>query len=170
MAFITLTKGYRTEVDDSDFDNLSVYKWCALEQKRKDGTSRIYAVRAERGLGYFRQILLHREIMGFPIGLVVDHIDLDTLNNKKSNLRLVSIGENTRNCRKINERDGRKTSSRYRGVNRASYCKNPWRAQINVEGKRTSLGYFISEDDAARAYNNAAILVYGTCARLNVIE
>lgn len=58
-------------------------------------------------------------------------------------------------------------SSRYRGVSRSH--RIAWRAAIGSGASRIVLGTFHTEEDAAQAYNEAAILRWGTKARLNVI-
>lgn len=106
---------------------------------------------------------MQRLIMNAPEGLVVDHIDGDTLNNVRSNLRLCTQRQN-----QFNRRGKRNSSSRFRGVN---LHRRHWRAEIFcLDGSRKYLGSFDNEVDAARAWNAAAIVEHGEFARLNVIE
>lgn len=112
--------------------------------------------------GYVRDsnsVSLHRELTNAPRGLVVDHINGDTLDNRRANLRVCEQRQNLWNGRP--HRDG---SSRYRGVSRMRRS-GTWRAQI--QGKH--LGFFRSEEDAARAYNVAAVQRFGEFARPNVV-
>lgn len=104
---------------------------------------------------------MHHEILAVADGLEVDHIDGDGLNNRRSNLREaddVQQGANKRN---------RKHSSRFKGVS-WDQRKKRWRASIRVAYKLKNLGRFAREEDAARAYDEAAITAFGRFARLNL--
>lgn len=89
-------------------------------------------------------MLLHRLIMDSPKELVVDHINHDTLDNRKSNLRLVTHAENGQN------RAGAASHSEtmIRGV---SWCKaaNKWRAQVRLHGKIHYLGVYSDLHEAS---------------------
>lgn len=80
-----------------------------------------------------------------PKGLVVDHINRDRTDNRKSNLRYVTTKENVRNS-------GPKTG-KYKGVSWSSHTKK-WRATCKLDGKQKHLGYYKTEEEAALAYNN----------------
>lgn len=138
-------------VDDDDFDAASAYTW---------NYSRGYVVtKIER-----KNFYLHHLIVGNPpAGFVVDHIDGNPLNNQRVNLRWATHTQNMQN------RASRKnTSSRFKGVAWKSKQKS-WYSYIQFDGIRLHLGRFVSEIDAARAYNVAAIQYHGEFARLNVI-
>lgn len=107
-------------------------------------------------------IILHRLILSFPDGLDIDHINGDTLDNRKSNLRICTHGENMRN-RKVNN------GCKYKGVFFVNRSKN-FRAEIVVNGKRTHIGQFLDPREAALAYNEKALEIHGEFARLNVIS
>lgn len=107
-------------------------------------------------------VLLHRLIAGAGKGECVDHIDGDTLNNRRANLRVCSHAENMRNRRKSSS-----SRSAYKGVSRQSGM-DAWVARIGgYKTGRTYLGTFREERDAALAYDAAAIKLYGDFARLN---
>jgi hypothetical protein len=91
----------------------------------------------------------------------VDHIDGNRTNNHHENLRYATHTENMRNKRKAAN-----TTSVYYGV---CWYKptSKWKAQISIDGKRTGLGYFSSEQEAAKAFNEAAQVHYGDYAKLN---
>jgi hypothetical protein len=110
---------------------------------------------------------LHRVIMDAASrsDMYVDHIDRNYLNNCKSNLRFVTPQQNMFNKRS----SGRGVySTPYKGITWEPSRKK-WKATINVSGRSYNLGRFLSEKEAAIAYNNAAIKFHGEFAVLNVI-
>ena len=104
--------------------------------------------------------------MRAPRGVLVDHIDRNRLDNRRSNLRLATKGENGRN-RAVNRN---KKSSVFKGVFLAGdrvHRNRPWRAWISYENRKHLLGYFSTEVEAARAYDGAARRLHGAFARVN---
>lgn len=155
MKKIFLTQGKIAIVDDDDFERLSRYKWHYM---RKKCASPGYASRSFPGQG---NLSMHRFIMGAKKGQIVDHINGDTLDNRRANLRFCEHKENSRNQRKR-----RITQSKYKGLSRAK-GRSIWQVQISVNGKKTTVGNFASEEDAARAYDKAARMYYGEFAATN---
>lgn len=156
MKLIPLTQGYFAKVDDSDFEELSKYKW----RINKVG-ARIYATRTiltERGR---RGMTMHRHLLKETDRNVdIDHRDGDQLNNQRYNLRRATRTQNNAN-QKISARN----SSGYKGVH---FCveRRKWVARV----ANKHLGRFDNIKDAAMAYNNAAKSLWGQFARLNEIE
>lgn len=107
---------------------------------------------------------MHRYLMGDPTGLEVDHINLDTLDNRRSNLRVATRSQNAANRRRQSN-----NSSGYKGVSWNKERKK-WHAYICVGRKHITLGRFNSIVQAARAYNDAALTFFGEYAKLNVIK
>jgi hypothetical protein len=102
-------------------------------------------------------VYMHRLLMAAPSGLCVDHIDGNTLDNRRANLRLATHSENLRNMkRKKNNRSG------YRGVHRV---RNRWCAQITCNRKVRTLGTFATAEEAHEAYVKAATELHGEFAR-----
>lgn len=165
MQFIELTQGYVAAIDNADYDRVAQYKWHATtSRKRSDGSVQVYATRniAKEGGGRTRQ-MLHRFIMTTPIGLDTDHINGNGLDNTRKNLRICTRSENA-----YNQRPQLGTSC-YKGVY-WSKCSGKWQGQIAMRGKCIHLGLFVSERDAAIAYNNAALQLYGDFAHLNRVD
>lgn len=152
---IPLTQGKFAIVDAEDFEWLSQLGW----YYNNGYAVRVPYIDGIRG----KTTYMHREIMGTPKGRDTDHINSDSLDNRRSNLRIVTTSQNMMNQRKT------RGTSKYKGVcwYRAG---NKWMAYINLNGKRKYLGFFHTEDDAANAYNLAAMALHGEYARLNVIK
>ena len=110
---------------------------------------------------------LQRLIMETPPRMVTDHINGDTLDNRRSNLRICTNAENSRNCARV-------TTSRsgYKGVHcaKANRSKLPWRARIKHNYIEIQLGTFATKEEAARAYDKKAIELFGEFASLNFPE
>jgi len=152
IRFIPLTRGKFAIVDAADYEWLSKHNWLAMTSGKTT-----YAFRKENG----KCILMHREIMKPRRGQVVDHIDHNGVDNRRSNLRNCSNRQNTCNGR---PRGG---TSRYCGVTRH---KNRWAAQARYLGVHVHVGYFAEEVEAARARDRKAIELHGRYAYLNLPE
>lgn len=152
MKLIPLTQGKFAIVDDEDFEKVSKYKWCAQYKKNTDS---FYAVRGtsktENGIRKQKTISMQRFIMDEPKGMVIDHINHATLDNRKENLRVCTIAENSRN-RRVSKRN----TSGFTGV---SWHKQErkWHARIVFNMKTISLGLYENVKDANEAYRVAAI-------------
>lgn len=107
---------------------------------------------------------LHALLLNPKKGIQVDHIDHNGLNNQRENLRACTNAENSCNQRK------RRSASKYKGVyhDRRALAR-PWQASIKYNYRRIFLGYYVSEEAAAFAYNAAAKKYHGRFARLNEI-
>ncbi|HUU89291.1 MAG TPA: AP2 domain-containing protein [Candidatus Glassbacteria bacterium] len=161
MKIIELTQGQVTLVDDEDFKNLNQFKWWADKIPSGD----FYVTRNIKIEKVWKKIKMHRIIMNAQKGQYVDHRDHNTLNNRKSNLRICTTAENG-----MNRQKGRGAyTSKHKGVSWQKYRKE-WAAYIKVTGKTIHLGRFDNENDAAQAYNVAALKYYGEFACLNIIE
>jgi hypothetical protein len=144
--------GAMTVVDEDDFWVFSLWEWHLLQTQG----GRRYAFRNEDG----RFVYLHRAISGAEAGSDVDHIDGDGLNNSRANLRACNAKENAGNRRKNRHYRNGATSSRYKGVGLAG---NGWTVRVAHQ----HVGWFESEEEAARAYDDAARRYYGEFARVN---
>lgn len=141
-------------VDDEDYDRISKYKWNA----RKDKNT-YYAYSRPDGKGG-KHWGLHRYILRLESKLQVDHINGNGLDNQKHNLRICTLGENTRNRRSC-----KNTTSKFKGVSRTKY--GLYLAEIGHNGKRYSLGSYITEEQAAEAYDRKHIELCGEFAKPN---
>jgi hypothetical protein len=150
-----------TTVDDEDYYWLSQWNWNAVKIKDKLYVKRgVKKAKLKTNVKY--ELFLHRVVMKCTNSeLVVDHIDKNPLNNQKSNLRICTKAENNRNTS-----SHKNSSSKYLGV---SYDKarNKWQAQLMINGKKVLMKRYITEKEAAEAYDQAAKLHSGEYANLN---
>jgi hypothetical protein len=161
MKRIKLSQGKYAIVDDEDFERLNRYKWFT----QRSGNT-FYAVRnSPIEKGRQRTISMHREILALRFGdpRQVDHRNHHGLDNRRDNLRICTHRQNMQNMNP--HKNG---SSAFKGV-----CWNKeaqkWVASIRVNGKPNYLGYFVSEKEAAKAYDEAAAELFGDYARVNKV-
>jgi hypothetical protein len=165
MKAIELTRGYIAKISDEDFEEISKYKWHIIF-KRKNGKPYANTSIHISGSGKNRKkknITMHRMVA--KTDTHVDHINGDTLDNQRSNLRSCSNSQNHMNIPKMNKT----TTSKYKGVSKRKNT-NKWRVVIRVSGKHMELGSFDSEVIAAKVYNEAAIKHHGEFANLNILD
>lgn len=133
MKTIPLTQGKVALIDDEWFEYLSQYKWGYY----KGG----YAARQTQRNRVKATIYMHRLIANTPKGYDTDHINGDKLDNRSSNLRVVTHHENLSAYMKLDKRN----TSGYRGV---AKWKNKWRARI---GRSVYLGVYDTPELAHEA-------------------
>lgn len=162
MKKIKLTQGQFAIVDDADYEKLSKYKW----HIHKDLSGNLYARRTSSGgRGKHFEISMSRQILGLEKGdrREVDHINHNTLDNRRDKLRICSHRQNSSN-RKLRSN----TTSKYKGVCWHKLAKK-WMAGIMIKGKSKYLGLYDSEINAALVYNEVAKKYFGEFACLNLI-
>lgn len=170
MKLIKMSNGKTVKVDDADFSELSKYTWS--EKERSDGKGS-YAIRWWKSASdsKWHRTRMHVQIMQPPKGFIVDHRDGDGLNNTRSNLRVATQRQNAQNSKPAE----RKKSTPYKGVSYALVHKRdtltkPWRARIRVEGKLINIGHYKTAEEAAAAYDEAALRHFGEYALTNGME
>ncbi len=154
VRYIPLTRGLYALVDASDYEWLCRHKWSVHDTG--PGKAQ-YAVRGCKG----RKIFMHRQIMQPPLGMVVDHINRNGLDNRRANLRNCTRQQNLQN------RYWRAGRSKYRGV-----CPqgDKWMATVGYNNQTIYLGLFETEIQAAKARDQKAKQLAGPYAYLNFPE
>lgn len=143
----------RILVDDEDYESLNQYKWYIYK-----GGHTFYA-------GRWPHIIMHRVLLGVTDRRrLVDHIDRNGLNNQRSNIRACNYSENS-----MNSKPEAGSTSRFRGITFDATRKRKWRVRIAKQGIRKFIGHFETEEEAALAYNEAAIIIHGEFASLNKV-
>ena len=154
LYLVPLTRGRYSLVDENGANKVSGYNWFY-----DNG----YAMRISYKNKERKKVYMHRFLLGVSSGMTTDHINLNGLDNRYSNIRECTQGENSRNKRST------LGSSKYKGV---CWCKDArkWHARIKVNRVTRNLCFFDDEEYAAIVYNKAAIKYHGEFARLNKIE
>lgn len=143
MKFISLSQEKFTMVDDDLFEYLNQFKWCyhnkgyVVRNSIKDPLSKKHLIR------------LHHIVIGVislprVLGLVVDHIDGNKLNNQRANLRVVTQRKNTQNQKR--HRAGSLVGTTFRKRDKV------WQVTIRIDGKKNYIGTFSTELEAHEAY------------------
>lgn len=163
MKRIPLTRGKYAIVDDEDFEYLCQWRWQAWQSH----SGNWYAIRSDWNKGKPVGYRMHRVIAIAERGQICDHINGNGLDNRRSNLRFATQGQNCRNRR--DRGSSIKVLSRYKGVTKRldKNYRRPCVARIYCDGKQYSLGRYDTELDAAIVYDVAAQLFHGEYACLN---
>lgn len=154
MKEIVLSGGvYKALVDDNMYDEINQYSW-----RVQRGCNTIYARTDVNG----KPLLMHRLVMKIAErDLVCDHVDEDGLNNQTTNLRFLTYAKNN-----IRSGPRKANKSGYKGVHP---CGKSWRAVIHIDRKTIALGRYATKEEAAEAYNKAAVSYFGELCYLNPI-
>jgi hypothetical protein len=150
---LSLSRGLFAIVDAADYEMLSQWPWCV-----RRGKNGFYVERA------CEPRFLHRFLLGLVPGdgIVADHINGNTLDNRRSNLRRATPVENLRNTKMIRSNN----TSGFKGVRPMKKAKVPsWTASITVNGRLLHLGCFLSPEEAHATYIKAAEKYFGEFRR-----
>lgn len=153
MYFVRRT-GERIKIWASfdDLPLLSRYRWGI------DGKGRAYT---NWRMGQYES--MHRIIMSPPEGMVIDHVNNNYLDNRRSNLRICTHRQNL-----LNQLPGKNSAVKYKGVSfDKDGRKNPYRAKIALDTKQITIGSFATAEEAAMAYDHVAGNLHGEYAKTN---
>lgn len=163
VSEVPLTQGLVALIDTTDAHEVDKHSWCLQQYKDKSrhGGTNIYAKTALGGT----QITLHRFLLLPPKELAVDHINGNSLDCRRENMRIASKQQNAANRPKDRVI---KASSLFKGVHFSRQHKR-WCARIYINGKGYHLGIFSTEIEAALVYDKAAVESFGCFARKNFL-
>jgi hypothetical protein len=150
--WISVLHNLKAICDECDYEFLNQWNWTLNNYG--------YPVRRESIIK--TAILMHRVIMGAPEGSEIDHANHDKLDNRRSNLRFCTTQQNQFNRLKTSG----VATSKFKGVS-LSKRDNRWMASIKIWGRTKNLGRFNSQQEAARAYDVAAVKQNGEFALIN---
>ena len=150
---VPLTKGQFAIIDIEDYDIVSKHTWHASFAKSNDS---YYAKTNIRINDKQKSLSMHKLLMNTEKGMVVDHINGNTLDNRRCNLRVCTQAGNAKNS-KIPKNN----TSGYKGIVKK---ENRWQAIITSDGKRINLGSFLTPELAHEAYCKAALELHGEFA------
>ncbi|MHC4604433.1 MAG: AP2 domain-containing protein [Planctomycetota bacterium] len=155
-----MTQPKYTKVDPADYQRLKGYKWSA---SKKAGKCFYARRRASKGKGKKEALIyMHQMVLKVPDGMVADHINHDSMDNRSANLRAATFSQNM--CHRRKRSDAK--TSKYKGVSWKKMNRK-WVARIAFEKKEFHLGYFQNGIDAAKAYDRAALKYHAEFACLN---
>lgn len=155
---VPVWKGYTAIIDPEDAERVLVHDWVAIQSKAftTQWAAAFYRIRGEKCF-----LLMHRLILGTPVGLEVDHINGNGLDNRRMNMRNASRAQNL-----CNRGPNKNNTTGFKGVRRA-HKSSGFTAVIASKGRNYHLGSFKTAAAAARAYDHAAREHHGEFAWLN---
>lgn len=156
MRQIRLTQDKYALVDDKDFEYISQWKW------HFDGRYARRAIFRKTGNEY---IYMHRFINGTPEGMETDHVNRDSLDNRRENLRSCNRQQNMSNRNKMPNNTSGLTGVCFDKTTTNKLKK--WLSRIKVNGKSINLGRHETKEEAGRIYDDNAIKYFGEFASLN---
>jgi len=151
---ILVNKPIEVLIDSEHFEAISQFRWTITKKRR--GVKTAYVVRCTYPEG--KMIQLHRAIIAAKPGQIVDHKNMNGLDNRKANIRLCSYSENNMNTRRRKD-----NKSGYKCVH--LHSPGRWRSRIKKDGRLLDLGLFDSPEAAAKAYRAAVSEFHGQFAR-----
>lgn len=160
MKTIDLTLGEIALVDNEDYDFLLQWNWRTWVDKSDPRGLLKYAIANAVRKGRCSTIRMHRVILEASPRQFVDHENGNGLDNQRTNLRIASNRQNQANM--VSNRD---SISGFKGVTWDAEA-GKWRMQIK-SGSIKRRGRFLTEVEAAKAYDVAALDLFGEFARLN---
>lgn len=145
----------RLQFDECDRALIEQFRWY------RNGTSTRSQYAFARPDGK-RKVFMHHMIIGVHHGAHVDHINGDIFDNRRENLRVVSVSRNVQNQHRP------RGVSRFQGVSFAKRGRGQWFAKIECHRVQYGLGHYATEEAAAAVYDAAALILFGPEAKQNL--
>jgi HNH endonuclease len=165
ITLVPLTRGLYAIIDSDDARLVEGFNWYAMRHRNK-----YYAARGVRAGGSYVNVFLHTAINPVSNGYEVDHVDGNTLNDRRCNLRTASSAQNQWNRPKLKKtKFGFAPKSPLKGAffQKPSGNRKPcWKSRISVNGKAVYLGCFATDVEAAEAYAKASRKLHGEFAHV----
>lgn len=137
-------------IDSKDYDKVIQHSWFFSMRRKPTSKSSGHGVLASKIKQ--KTITLHRFILNSPQGAIVDHINRDTTDNRRCNLRHVTLSQNSLNSNK------RKSSkSKYKNVTWHKHVEQ-WQARLTINGTREHLGYYQTAEEAHEVLKNRGMM------------
>ncbi|MFE4203875.1 HNH endonuclease [Aneurinibacillus aneurinilyticus] len=138
-----------TLIETSDLELLKDFQYTWFPKLTRDKWYAESFIRVSTGKR--KRLSLHRKLMGSPEGFQIDHINHNTLDNRRSNLRIVTNGQNQQN------RSGPQKNNKSSGIRGVTWCKQrgKWIAQMGLNGKNINLGGYDDLEVAAKVVAEA---------------
>lgn len=159
-------KQYKSILDTIDVNRMRAFRWSVTSTNKRNKTNYLIARPWRSGSSSNWIVMAHGLIMSFPTGgSVVDHIDQNGLNNKRSNLRVVDSWRNS-----LNKKSSRQSSTGYKGIYKIYYkgkFSGRYNVQIRNKHKLIDLGCFTDIEKAKQVYNDKCKQLRGDFAILN---
>ncbi|MFA6831871.1 MAG: HNH endonuclease signature motif containing protein [Bacteroidaceae bacterium] len=150
---------FRALIDLEDVNKVKDYTWGIMKPYSPRIKCDIFYVQTQNK--HISDRLLHRYLMNCPHGMVVDHIDGDSLNNQKSNLRICTKAENNMNRRMYSNN----TTGHLGVYDLGDKYVNRWLARIKVGGHGINLKYCFTYEEAVSVREDAEKKYYGEFLR-----
>ena len=146
---VTLKNGRQFLIDEQDWDLVKHINWNVHIMQK--GYKYVYTFQKVNGKR--KMIYLHRMIADCGLSLFVDHINGNTLDNRRSNLRASTNRQNQWNQKRV------RGVIPFKGVTFENGC---YRSRIRINGKKVSIGTFKTATEASNAYNKASLELHGS--------
>ena len=148
MKYISLTQNKKAIVDDEDYERINTLKWYFHRGRAVRKPPKVNG----KTKGF---IWMHREVLHATEGQIVDHINNDSLDNRKENLRFVTRSEN-----QWNQKLGKRNTSGYKNIH-WNKRKKVWRLNFTKNGRLFCFGHYKNIEDAIKGRNEYALKLHG---------
>src|SRR6266481_5997920 len=144
---------FKCLIDEEDYDHVQIYAYNLYIQTDNNGYKYVYFILNSK------PTLLHRFLLRVNANVIVDHENGDTLDNRRTNLRVATKSQNAANAKLTN-----RNTSGFKGV---TFARGSWYATITVNYHKIVLGSSHDPEEAAKMYDVGAIKYFGPFARTN---